>query len=187
MLTEVVTVGQRDRLLEMLRTPAGRRLSTLERLRRPIVDPSISGLIGGLERERELRVLAEGLGGLDALPVARLRTLMVDAERQRAADIAKMGAARRLATLIAFAITASERGQDDALELFDRLHGELILRAQSRAVARSARALGRRSSARHREPQARGCLPSRAARHDRGAGPRCCVRGRRARRARRGG
>ena len=58
---------------------------------------------------------------------------MVDAERQRAADIAKMGAPRRLATLIAFAITASERGQDDALELFDRLHGELILRAQSRA------------------------------------------------------
>ena len=133
MLTEPVIDGQRDRLLELLRTPAGRRLSTLERLRRPIVDPSIKGLIGGLERERELRSLAEGLGGLDALPVARLRTLMVDAERQRAADIAKMGAPRRLATLIAFAITASERGQDDALELFDRLHGELILRAQSRA------------------------------------------------------
>ena len=133
MLTEVVTDGQRDRLLELLRTPAGRRLSTLERLRRPVVDPSIKGLIGALERERELRVLAEGLGGLDALPVARLRTLMVDAERQRAADVAKMGAQRRLATLIAFAITASERGQDDALELFDRLHGELILRAQSRA------------------------------------------------------
>jgi hypothetical protein len=90
--------GQRDRLLELLRTPAGRRLSTLERLRRPIVDPSITGLIGGLERERELRALAEGLGGLDALPVARLRTLMVDAERRRAADIAKMGAPRRLAT-----------------------------------------------------------------------------------------
>ena len=60
MLTEPVTDGQRDRLLELLRTPAGRRLSTLERLRRPIVDPSIKGLIGGLERERELRVLADG-------------------------------------------------------------------------------------------------------------------------------
>ena len=55
MLTEVVTNGQRDRLLELLRTPAGRRLSTLERLRRPVVDPSIKGLIGALERERELR------------------------------------------------------------------------------------------------------------------------------------
>ncbi|MGA2928344.1 MAG: Tn3 family transposase [Solirubrobacteraceae bacterium] len=48
-------------------------------------------------------MLAEGLGGPDALPVARLRTLMVDVERQRAADVAKMGASRRLATLIAFA------------------------------------------------------------------------------------
>ena len=43
MLTEPVIDGQRDRLLELLSTPAGRRLSTLERLRRPIVDPSIKG------------------------------------------------------------------------------------------------------------------------------------------------
>jgi hypothetical protein len=30
------------------------------------------------------------------------------------------------ARLTAFAITATERAQDDALELFDRLHGELL-------------------------------------------------------------
>jgi hypothetical protein len=30
---------------------------------------------------------------------------------------------------MAFAITAAERGQDDALEHFDRLHGDLLLRA----------------------------------------------------------
>ncbi len=73
-------------------------------------------------------MLAEGLSGLDALPVARLRTLMVDAERQRAADVAKMGAPRRLATLIAFAITASERGQDVLSEPADgRLEGSTAL------------------------------------------------------------
>jgi Lon protease-like protein len=54
---------------------------------------------GCLARVHELRELADGLGGLDALPVARLRTLMVDAERCRAVDIAKMSDARRTATL----------------------------------------------------------------------------------------
>jgi hypothetical protein len=34
---------------------------------------------------------------------------------------------RRLATLMGFAITAAEREQDNALEHFDRLHGDLLL------------------------------------------------------------
>jgi len=41
--------------------------------------------------------------------------------------------ARRIATLTAFAITAAERGQDDALEQFDRLHGELLLRVNAQS------------------------------------------------------
>jgi hypothetical protein len=49
------------------------------------------------------------------------------------ADIAKMSDARRIATLMAFAITATERGQDGALELFDRLHGELLLRVNAQS------------------------------------------------------
>jgi hypothetical protein len=58
--------------------------------RRPSVEPTIAGLINGLDRVCELRALADGLSGLDALPVARLRALMVDAERCRPADIVKM-------------------------------------------------------------------------------------------------
>lgn len=134
MLADTPTGEQRNRLAALLQTPTGRRLSVLERLRRPEVEPTIGGLISGLARVRELRELADGLGGLDALPVARLRALMVDAERCRAADIAKMSDARRTATLMAFAITATERGQDDALELFDRLHGELLLRVRAQSA-----------------------------------------------------
>jgi len=44
-----------------------------------------------------------------------------------------MSDARRIATLMAFAITATERGQDDALEQFDRLHGELLLRVRAQS------------------------------------------------------
>jgi len=44
-----------------------------------------------------------------------------------------MSDARRIATLIAFALTTTERGQDDALEQFDRLHGELLLRVRAQS------------------------------------------------------
>lgn len=59
-----------------------------------------------------------------------MRALTVDASTRRAGDLAKMSDARRMATLIAFATVATERGQDDALEHFDRLHGELQLRVR---------------------------------------------------------
>ncbi len=41
-----------------------------------------------------------------------------------------MSDARRLATLVACATVAVQRGQDDALEHFERLHGELQLRVR---------------------------------------------------------
>ena len=129
MLAATPTDEQRERLERLLHVTAGHRVSDLERLRMAPVEPTIKGLIAALERLRELRVLADGLGGLDALPPARLRVLMVAAERQRSGELADLRESRRLATLMAFAITAAERGQDDALEHFDRLHGDLLLRA----------------------------------------------------------
>jgi hypothetical protein len=129
MLTATLTDAQRARLEMLPHVTTGHRLTDLERLRMAPVEPTIKGLIAALERLRELRVLADGLGGLDSLPHARLRVLMVAAERQRGGELADLRESRRLATLMAFAITAAERGQDDALEHFDRLHGDLLLRA----------------------------------------------------------
>ena len=90
----------------------------------------MAGLIAAVQRVGELRMLADGLGGLDVLPVARMRALSVDAATRRAGDLAKMSDARRLATLVAFATIAARRAQDDALEHFDRLHSELQLRVR---------------------------------------------------------
>ena len=129
MLAATLSGEQRERLERLLRVSAGRRVTDLERLRMAPVEPTIKGLIAALERLRELRVLADGLAGLEALPHARLRVLMVAAERQRGGELADLRESRRLATLMAFAITAAQRGQDDALEHFDRLHGDLLLRA----------------------------------------------------------
>ena len=129
MLAATLTDEQRERLERLLHVTAGHRVTDLERLRMAPVEPTIKGLIAALERLQELRVLANGLGGLEALPPARLRVLMVAAERQRSGELADLRESRRLASLMAFAITAAERGQDDALEHFDRLHGDLLLRA----------------------------------------------------------
>ena len=129
MLAATLTDEQRARLERLLHVTAGHRVTDLERLRMAPVEPTIKGLMAALQRLRELRVLADGLGGLEALPHARLRVLMVAAERQRGGELADLRESRRLATLMAFAITAAERGQDDALEHFDRLHGDLLLRA----------------------------------------------------------
>jgi hypothetical protein len=129
MLAGTLNEAQRERLEGLLHVTAGHHVTELERLRMAPVEPTIKGLIAALERLRELRVLANGLAGLQALPHARLRVLMVAAERQRGGELADLRESRRLATLMAFAITAAERGQDDALEHFDRLHGDLLLRA----------------------------------------------------------
>lgn len=130
MLAATISDEQRVRLEGLLAVIGGRRESELERLRRPAVEPTAAGLIAALERPRELRVVAAGLSGLQALPVARVRALTVDAATRRAGDLAKMSDTRRLATLAAFAMLAADRGQDDALEHFDRLHGELQLRVR---------------------------------------------------------
>ena len=107
MLAATLTDEQRERLERLLHVTAGRRVTELERLRMAPVEPTIKGLIAALERLRELRVLADGLGGLEALPHARLRVLMVAAERQRGGELADLRESRRLATLMAFAITAA--------------------------------------------------------------------------------
>jgi TnpA family transposase len=130
LLGGALTDEQGARLEGLLAVVGGRRESELERLRRAPVEPTVAGLIATLERLRELRAVADGLGGLDSLPVARMRALTVDAATRRAGDLAKMSDARRLATLVAFATVAAQRGQDDALEHFDRLHGELQLRVR---------------------------------------------------------
>jgi hypothetical protein len=99
MLAGTLNSEQRERLERLLHVTAGRRVTELERLRMAPVEPTIKGLIAALERLGELRVLADGLAGLQALPPARLRVLMVAAERQRSGELADLRESRRLASL----------------------------------------------------------------------------------------
>ena len=99
-----------SRLERLLAVGGGRYASQLERLRRAPVEPTAAGLVAALERLGELGALAAGLGGLEALPVARMRGLTVDAAARRAGDLAKMSGARRLATRVAFAAVVARRG-----------------------------------------------------------------------------
>ena len=81
------------------------------------------GVVEALGRLRELRELAPQATGIDGLPFARVRGLMVDARTRRAGDIENMSDLRRLATLAAFAIHSWEVSKVEtrrSLDLPDR-------------------------------------------------------------------
>jgi hypothetical protein len=82
------------------------------------------------------------LTGVDELPAARLRALLVDARAARAQQIAQMGDARRVATLTAFAAIGELRAQDQTLDHLDVILSEIDDRAAARRKRR-ARLAGR--------------------------------------------
>lgn len=89
-LAATLTAEQRETARASASCHRRASLTELERLRMAPVEPTIKGLIAALERLCELRVLADGLAGLEALPQARLRVPMVAAERQRGGKLADL-------------------------------------------------------------------------------------------------
>lgn len=157
MLAATISDEQRVRLEGLLAVIGGRRESELERLRRPAVEPTAAGLIAALERLRELRVVAAGLSGLQASPVARVRALMVAAATRRAGDLAKMSDTRRLATLAAFAILPPSAARTTRLSTLTGCTANCSSGCASRASA-NASATERRSTAQGwRWPTRAGC------------------------------
>jgi Domain of unknown function (DUF4158) len=109
MVAGALTASERERLSRLLRVSDRSRESMLERLCHGPVKPNADGVIQALGRLRELRTLAPQATGIEGVPFARVRALMVDARTRRAGDIENMGELRRLATLAAFATLGSRR------------------------------------------------------------------------------
>jgi hypothetical protein len=93
-----VTTEERDSLKSLLAVPDGEELTWLELLRHGPVKPSAEGMVKALSWLRDLRALSPKQTGVDELPAARLRALLVDARIYRAQQIALMSESRRLAT-----------------------------------------------------------------------------------------
>ncbi len=132
---------QRARLAQLTVVPAGARQSPLDRLRRAPTRVSARALLDALKRVAEFRAL--GVGGLDlaAVPPSRLQALARYAAAAWAPLIARMPAARRIATLLAFARVYEARAQDDALDVLDLLLGTLLGRVERQGARARLRTL----------------------------------------------
>jgi TnpA family transposase len=122
---------QRAKLDQLLVVPAGARVSALERLRRAPTRATAPALVEALGRLAEIRALGVGDLDLSSIPAGHVRTLARYAATTWAPVIARMPAARRTATLVAFARMFEATAQDDALDVLDLMIGALLTRVEN--------------------------------------------------------
>jgi len=127
---------QRRVLAALVDVPAGTRISTLERLRRPVVKASGPQMDRALQRVAEIAGL--GLGGVDVsvIPPRRMAELWRYGMDGKATLIDRHGEQRKLATLLATVVHLTTRSVDDALDLLDLLIATRLLARAERESAR---------------------------------------------------
>lgn len=133
---------QKARLRALLLTPEGERQSPLERLRNGPTWASGPTVVEALERLNEIRAI--GVGGLDLshVPPGRLKNLARYAAVTWTANIARMPAERKIATLLAFAKAYEAIAMDDALDLLNLLIIEIVKDAKVAGEKNRMRTLG---------------------------------------------
>ncbi|WP_285774731.1 hypothetical protein [Microtetraspora sp. NBRC 13810] len=107
---------QRRVLAELVEVPAGARVSTLERLRRPVVKASGPQMERALARVAEIAALGVGEVDVSVIPPRRMAELWRYGMDGKATLIDRHGAERKLATLLATVVHLTTRSVDDALD-----------------------------------------------------------------------
>jgi len=116
-LIQDVSPAAKQKLDTLLTVPNGGHLSLLDRLRKGPFRRSAPELVRALQRLEEVRSLGIDVGVSHRIPPGRIQTLARFAATAKASAIQRLPEERRLATLVAFAVTLEATASDDALDL----------------------------------------------------------------------
>ncbi|MCX5417747.1 Tn3 family transposase [Streptomyces sp. NBC_00059] len=123
-------------LVALLEVPEGRRISELERLRRPPTRTTGTGMAKALERVDEISAFHLGRVKLDKVPPNRLATLARVGLGSKAPILERTPEPRRTALLASVVRQLEASAIDDALDLFTLLMQVKLISAARRATDR---------------------------------------------------
>lgn len=126
---------QREKLLRLLDTPEGSRLSTLERLKRALRRVSGQAMREAVLRVEQVREVGVGSIDLSTFPPAQLKALARYGVTSWVGTIANLTPKRQVATLLAFAQELERTATDDALDLFTHLMDDLLRSSKNEGKA----------------------------------------------------
>ncbi len=125
-LTRALSSDTKEKLETLLSVSAGGHYSLLDHLRKGPFRRSAPELVRALRRVDEVRALGIDLQLSHRIPPSRIQALARVATAAKANAIERMPEDRRLATLVAFALTLEATALDDALDLLDILITEIF-------------------------------------------------------------
>jgi TnpA family transposase len=128
-LVQGVSPGAKQKLGALLEVPNGGHQSLLDRLRKGPFRRSAPELIRALQRLEEVRSLGIDVAVSHRVPPSRVQTLARFATTAKSSAIQRLPDDRRLATLVAFAVTLEATAADDVLDLLDILITEIFSNA----------------------------------------------------------
>jgi TnpA family transposase len=129
LLIRGVSAAAKEKLEALLPVAGGGHQSLLDRLRKGPFRRSASELVRALRRVEEVRNLGIDVRLSHRVPPGRVQALARFATAAKASAIQRLPEERRLATLVAFALTLEATALDDALDLVDILITEIFSNA----------------------------------------------------------
>lgn len=121
-------------LVALLEVPEGKRLSELERMRRPPTRTTGNAMKGALERVDEIAAFRLGKVKVEQIPPNRLAALAKNGLGSKAPDLARTPEPKRTAMVTAVVRSLEAAAIDDALDLFALLMQVKLISSAKRAT-----------------------------------------------------
>jgi TnpA family transposase len=129
-LSTATTPELQAKLETLLDVPDYSRQSNLDRLRKSPTRVSGPALLGGIDRLEEIRKLGANQLVFPHVPPNKVSAMARYAALASAQTVARMNQERRIASLLAFALTFEATAMDDVIDVLDMLITEIVRSAE---------------------------------------------------------